>query len=873
MHLSSGGCTLGCIVEPPITPGDQIGPYTILSQIGAGGMGQVWKANDTRLDRIVALKVSSTRFARRFEREARFIASLNHPNICTLYDVGPNYLVMEFIEGKPVRGPLPVPEVLPLGLQIAEALDAAHRKGIVHRDLKPGNILVTPRKLIKVLDFGIAMTDAGSELPPDAPTALTAPGAVLGTVAYMSPEQARGETLDARTDLWSFGVILYELATGARPFGGNTAGVIFEALLTREARHPQERNPALPSSLAAIIVKALQKDRELRYQSAADMCADLRRAAGQSTPSEATATLSPDPDPFARHRQRPAWALPSFLAVALIVAGIEGTPLRTRIAELFRPAGTAPRHIVVLPFRNIGNDPANAAVCDGLTEVITSRLTGLEQTAPTLWVIPASEVRRKNVSSEQEAKTQFGAALAISGSVQRNTAGVQLALNLVDAESLRVVASRLVRSTAGDLSALEEGALKNIGDMLAIEVQPLKSAAASSVPAAYEAYIRAQGLLQRSDKPENVDEALRTLNRAVEQDPRFALGYSGLAKAYWAKWTGTKDTRWLDASSTNAEKALSLDPQIPLAHISLAQAWEASRNPELATHELQEALRLDPRNSEALLELGRILETTGRTAEADQKFQQAIALHPDYWGGYNDYALFLAREGRLPDAERQYRRGLQLAPDNARIYSNLGSLLVRSGRLDEAAALFEKSNAVSPSYFAFANLGTVYIRQNKPRESARAYEQALKLNDKDYRVWAYLAGAYERFSDPRAKPVFERASTMALAALRREPQSPVLLAELAFYAAKLGHRTDALDYARQATLLAPADPKILSRATLGFELAGDRDDALKSIAAALQHGETPDVVTTDPELQQLASDPRFAAILASAQKSGGKNPK
>ena len=294
----------------PLTGGTRLGPYEIVAPLGSGGMGDVYKARDTRLDRVVAIKVSKDQFSERFEREARAVAALNHPHLSQLYDVGPNYLVMEFVEGAPVRPPDSPRQLLDLAVQIADGLTAAHAAGIVHRDLKPDNIFVTSSGQVKILDFGLAMmrppsTEAVSARRTEA---VTDAGTTVGTVAYMSPEQARGELVDARTDLWSLGVVLYEMATRVRPFDGSTSAVIFEALLGRAPVPVRERNPKIPPELERIIGRLLEKDRETRYQSAADVRADLKRVERDSSSGGAAIVTA-----------RPASRRFTYRAVGLIV--------------------------------------------------------------------------------------------------------------------------------------------------------------------------------------------------------------------------------------------------------------------------------------------------------------------------------------------------------------------------------------------------------------------------------------------------------------------------------------------------------------------------------------------------------------------------
>lgn len=255
----------------PLSVGEKLGPYEIIAPIGKGGMGEVYRAHDSRTGRDVAIKISAEQFNERFDREVRAVAALNHPNVCTLFDVGPNYLVMEFVDGAPVAATEDITVLLGLAMQIVDGMAAAHAAGIVHRDLKPRNILVARDGRVKILDFGLATTAPPSTSPPDSTlTMITEPGTTLGTVAYMSPEQARGQAMDARSDLWSLGVILYEMATRSRPFEGPTAAVIFEGILTKASVPVRDRNPGIPAELERIIARLLEKDRETRYQSAAD---------------------------------------------------------------------------------------------------------------------------------------------------------------------------------------------------------------------------------------------------------------------------------------------------------------------------------------------------------------------------------------------------------------------------------------------------------------------------------------------------------------------------------------------------------------------------------------------------------------------------
>jgi serine/threonine-protein kinase len=875
-----------------LAPGGRVAHYEIIEKLGSGGMGVVYKALDTKLGRHVALKFlplhlsSDATRKERFLREAMATAALDHVNVCTVHSIeqtpdGQIFIVMAYYGGLPLseilrKRRLAVEEAVSIARQIGRGLAAAHRVGIVHRDVKPSNVMVSPDGLVKIVDFGLAQF-SGEER-------LTGTGATMGTAAYMSPEQAMGRDVDQRTDVWSLGVVLCEMLSGQLPFRGEKVHTLLYKVVHEPPEIPEFDIPAF---LQTVLKKALSKDLGSRYASVNDLIAELPgsgTADGVVLPTQTLASVttvqasplsfSKTPPPAGR---RAVW----WWGAAALVIALLGIPWlvpswRASAIQWLRPTrgGTAVRHIVVLPFRNIGNDPANAALCDGLTEVLTSRLTGLEGSAPSLWVIPPGEVRRRKVSNEEEARKEFDATLAISGSVQKSSSGVELALNLVDVRTLRLLGSRVLRSPAGDLAAVEEDAVKSIADLLAVNINPEEArqsrAASTATPAAYEAYLRAKGLLRRSDKPENVDAALGDLNHALEQDPRFALAYSGLAEAYWAKWVHTKDTHWLDATAENAKKALQLDNQLAPAYVELALAHEASRNPELAVDELQQALKLDPRNVEGMRGLARIWERLGRTAEAEKMFQKAISLHPEYWQGRHDYALFLSRQGRSKESEQEYRRVIELAPDNPSVYSNLGSLYVSMNRPAEARTMFEKSISISPSYFALANLATVLDNDGHAAEAARKYEEALKLNDKDYRVWAFLASEYEDLHDPRARPTLQHAADMAEAALSRENESPVILSQLSYYYTKLGRKPRALELARKADLLAPNDTQILLRTAHTFELQGLRVLALANVSAALKNGATLAAITKSSEMKNLAADPRFTEIVSQSKISARK---
>jgi eukaryotic-like serine/threonine-protein kinase len=477
--------------------GSTLRHYRILEKIGSGGMGEVYRGQDTKLGREVAIKVLPEIFARdperlaRFEREAQLLAALNHSNIAAIYGVeeasGLRYLILEFVPGATLAerlkaGPIPLDEALFIARQIAQALEAAHEKGIVHRDIKPANIFVTQRGQAKILDFGLAKQTAAGLAPAlarrsqgapvqDAPTAsvdphaLTVPGTAMGTVAYMSPEQARGEDVDTRTDLFSFGAVLYEMATGRQPFEGSSTAVIFTAILTQAPKPPSELRTDLSPKVEEIIKKALEKDRGLRYQHASELRADLRRLRRDTESGRSTA-FEPTPGPR-RITSRPV------LEVSAIALAFLGVALIATVESRKRGGGTLgelqeQKQLAVVPFNAVGGSPETTAFGDGLNETLTARLTQLAS-GNTIQVVPASEVRAGHVKSPEEARQQFGANLVLEGSLQRSGDMVRVTFSLVDLFPATFIRSYPCKAMTGHNC---EAALGNVAELLAL---PAKS--------------------------------------------------------------------------------------------------------------------------------------------------------------------------------------------------------------------------------------------------------------------------------------------------------------------------------------------------------------------------------------------------------------
>jgi serine/threonine protein kinase/tetratricopeptide (TPR) repeat protein len=872
--------------------------YLVVERLGAGGMGVVFKAVDQKLGRNVALKFlppylnSDETLKHRLLQEAKAASALDHQNVGTVYGIeeledGQMFIVMAYYEGETLADKIrqrAVPQSLAVfyACQVLEGLAEAHAKGVVHRDIKPSNILVTRQGVAKILDFGLAKI-AGA-------TAFTQTGTTLGTAAYMSPEQARGREAGQRSDLWSVGVVLYEILAGKLPFPGASVHSMMYAVIHEP---PQPMEVSVAPDLDRIIQRALEKNPAERYPRAEEMLHDLQTVAAGIPLDSATRTLvvpsgtwssgalaqsapqtghniaGPASVPLERRRRWliAAALVPILAAAALIIPSVRATAWTLFTGKLFKPSI---RRVAVLPFRNIGDDPSTAALCDGLQAILTSRLASLQNSQDPIWVIPAGEVRRRKVTNARDAHNELQAGLAVDGTVMKAGQRLQLTVNLVDAASLRTIGSAVLSDPTGDFSSLEDQAIKRVAELLAVKTNANDKTvkASATVPAAYESYVKGVGFMGRFDKPESLDSAIAEFRNAIKTDPRFALAYAGLGEASRLKYRIDKDPKWLDSALENTKRAIDLNDQLAPAYVTLGRLHDANGQPELAVQEFQTALKLDPRNPDANLGLASTYERVGRMKEAEELFKQAVDLRPDFWDGHNRLAAFYARQGRYKDAEAEYRRAVQLAPDNALLIGNFGVLLYNMQNRAEARKMHEKSLSLMPTYSTYSNLGTLEFEDGHYAEAARMYEQALKMNDRDYHVWANLAGAYNWSSgwDAKARGTLERAAELAEKQRQARPNDAQVLADLATYHAKLGHSDQAMERLRQAKALAPDDVDVLFWTSEAYEEMGLHNEALAGLEKACKLGLAIDRIKRDPEFRQLQKNDRFISMTRKLEK-------
>ncbi len=829
----------------------------------------VYRAHDTTLKRDVAIKVLNARALndgparQRFRTEALILSRLNHPNVESVYEFRTeqdiDFLVLEFVPGTTLNeltqnGSLPEQEVIGLGVQLARGLTAAHSQRVIHRDLKPGNLRVTPDNVLKILDFGLAQLVTAPE--DETLTELDSSQSPLaGTPAYLSPEQAAGREPDQRSDIYSAGMVLYELAAGSRPFTQH-GQLLVDAILHSLPPSPRLKNKEISPELEAVILKCLEKDPKLRYQSARDLLADLEQLWAEREPSGRALAVP-------HLQRRPASRKRALMVAALLIAAVV---LGTLAWRRFGHQQVQQQVMAVLPMDTGGQDEATSALGLGLTETLTAKLVQASDTSAVQIVSP-QDLRDQKVKTADDARREFGTDLVLETNIQRSGPMVRINCYLVDSRTHRQIAAKTIESDISDPFGLQDKVVSAALDMLPRKLEPKEReklvAVQNTRPAAYEAYVRGQGYLQEYEKPENIENAIEEFNTAIKIDPNYALGYAGLGNAYFTEFERLdKGNEVAAKASQNCQKALSLSPDLVEAHICLGNILNGTGKYDKAVAEFKQALATTPESDDALRGLATAYENLGNNSAAESAYREAITLRPNYWGAYHWMGLFYFGQARYADALSMFKKETEIAPDNYQSYTTLGGTYIAIGNYQDAIDAFHRSIDLRPSPDAYSNLAYTYYLMHRFPDSINAQEEALKLDVGNWEVWGNLGD--ELYWSPsrraEAEDKYKHAVELATSKIQLNPNDSRTMIYLAGYLAMLGQKQEGLQYTEKALKESPSDSEVLFRAAIVYNHFGDTEKTLSYLKKSVELGYSRPIIRDTPEFQKLHGNADFNSI-------------
>ena len=861
-----------------LAPGSDFGSrYRIEALLGQGGMGRVYKAYDKDLDRVVALKVvhqgamGETDALKRFKQELVLASKISHKNILRIHDMGEvggtKFITMAYVEGHDLYGilkenpKLPMERVLKYARALAEALAAAHAEGVIHRDLKPQNILVNKDDQIFVSDFGLAKSfEEGAQ-------GMTKTGAFLGTPRYMSPEQVEGKPADQRSDLYSYGLMLYEMAVGDVPFTGESTLKVMYQRIQEKPRNPKLINPSLPSWFVRIIMRCLERDPAERYQSAYEILADLQGSRGSASGTHTVQIQIPE---FVAQR-RWTWVVAGVLALLLLTFAIP--PVRHLIlgGGSGKPGTSATgipplsqgKFVAILPFRILGDEQSLGYVAEGLNEALSAKLFQLKE------VRLASDKAVAKVSEKdplEKTARNLGVNLIVQGMIQGTSDKMAVIVNLMDPVEGKKIWTQQFTGVPKDLLSIEDQISSQLVTALDVKVTNEEMARAAERPTdnvdAYDLYLRGRQALRGPDATKNAQTAIDYFEQGIKKDPSFALAYTGLADASVRMYVEKKDSFWAQKAVAAAQHAEQLKDNLPEVHFSLGNVYLRTGKTVEAISELKRGLQLAPNSDEGYVRLGRAYLERGQKEEAIAAYKKAIDVNPYYSGHHIDLENAYFSLGDTGKALEEAKRVTELQPDSVHGWDNLGNAYERAGRYDESIAAYQKSIELSPTWSAYSNLGNSYFVLKRYNDSVKAFEKATELGPNQELAMGNLADAYRASGQKdKAAATYEKAIALAFQDLQVNPQNTGAMGDLALYYAKKGDGQHGMEFIRRARAIDMKDVSLIYIQATVENLSGKTADALRSLREAFSKGFPVKDAQADPEFANLQNLPDFQSLV------------
>jgi eukaryotic-like serine/threonine-protein kinase len=867
------------------------GRYEIMGVLGQGGMGAVYKARDRELDRLIALKVIRPELAtdpailQRFKQELILSRNITHKNVVRIFDLGEadgiRFISMEYVDGEDLRailrreGKFSPKEAIAVVEQVCRALDTAHSEGVIHRDLKPQNIMRDKHGRIVVMDFGLARSLGES--------GLTQTGALVGTLEYMSPEQALGSTLDQRSDIFSVGLIFYELLTGKAPYAADTAIASLMKRTREDARSASDVDASVPRSLSAIVGRCLEREPANRYHSAVELLQQL--ATWEANPNISAETLSKmiahpivRPSRFNLDLPGKSWMWIAGAVLVIALATFAGRTLLNRAGtssgEMAQgiPSLKQGKYVAILPLKKVGDEKELGYVADGIQEALAAKLFQLKEVH-----LASSDAADRAVAkglSLSKLARELGVNLVLQGMVQGNSEKLRVTLSLDDATTGKRVWSQEFPGAPGDVLALEDQIYGTVATALALKPTNEEQARVGAHPTenvkAYDLYLQGRNTLRNSHSKDNIRQAVGLFEQAIDKDSNFALAYTGLADSSLLMYGETKESVWAQKATLAAQQAERLSNNLPEVHLSLGSVYGTTGRYTEAVTELKRALELAPNSDEAYRNLGDAYSSSGQSDEAIAAYQKAVAANSYYWTNHIALGNAYLGLGDSAKALPEFQKVIEIASDSPMGYEGVGSVYLRQGKWGEAIPQYQKALTLAPDSPTYSNLGTAYFWLKNYDQATKMYGKAVEMTPNNEELLGNLGDSY-RWSghSDQAAAAYSKAISLAFQQLQVNPRSASIMGDLGLLYAKKGDAANAQQYINQARAISPDDVQLMYSEAVVKALVGKSEDAIKPLKLALEKGYPAQEAWSDPELQKLQTLPQYSQLVNQFSK---KNP-